>query len=379
MSYIVTNIFVFFVPWGVSNFVLYEGVTTRRVALVVIAITVLLTISNLKISLRLNPVLFLQILLLIFTIYPIFYLNEVSLFLSMILGGLIFNLLLLVQSRYFVLNKLNISFFAVSLFSLSCIAFYPVVFILFNNGVADIRSDLLGQISVNSFGNYNFCIIFSSIFTLRYCSLAPYNRLLLYFAVLISLLCIAVTLSRQNALLVFVLFFLINFHGSFFIGSIRFLITTIGFFVSYSNDFLPVFLLQLLNRFSRIVDGGDGSQSQRIDQIYKIFEVLDDHPFGVGVGYFFTYATDRTLIVTESSYLDFFVGMGIFSVFFFALLSLLLFSIYRISNYKFMVGSFITCFLLASIFNEMLHEPMFWIMLLSIYILGKKHFIASRL
>lgn len=373
ISRVVTNTLAFFVPWAVVNFSLCGGLTTRRLSLIVVFLTSLLAIVDGKTSpLRFNPIFSLQLILLVFTAYPLLYIDDVSLFLPMILGGSVFNLLLLIQHRYFDVNQLNIKCFVTSLFILACIGLYPILLTAFTYGFGDMRTELKTQFSLNSFGNFNFCLIFASIFTLKFSKLTILERIALVFVVLVAVFCIAVTLSRQNASLVLILILLVGLYDSIFKISRNIIVGVIGIILLDYLNLIPVFFLQMINRFSRIITGGDSSQSQRVDQIQKVFEVLNDNPTGIGIGYFFTKATDRSLKVTESSYLDFIVGMGIFSIPFFLIFIVLLITMYRMSAYKIMVLSFIVCFSFAALFNEVLHEPMFWIMLLCISALEKK-------
>ena len=369
---VITNTLAFFVPWAVVNFSLFGYVTTRRFALAIVSITALLAIVDGKTSVfRFNPIFFLQLILLVFTVYPLLYLDEFSLFLPMILGGVVFNLLLLAQHRYFDINQLKLSYFIASLLILACIGLSPILLTAISYGLGDMRAELKTQFSLNSFGNFNFCLIFASVFTFKLANITNREKLILLFVILIAIISIAVTLSRQNAILVLLLVFVVSLYDSMFKVLRNIFFGALGVVLLIILDFIPVFILQMINRFSHIFDGMDSSQNQRVDQIQKVFEVLADHPMGIGIGYFFTEVTDRSLKVTESSYLDFIVGMGGLSIPFLAMLSMLLIMLYRMSTHKVMVVSFIVCFLFASLFNEVLHEPMFWIMLLSISTLEK--------
>jgi hypothetical protein len=374
MNKLITNLLVFFVPWGVVNFSLFGFGTTRRLALAIISFGAFISLFNFfRFTLRFNLILVLQAFLLFFTVYPLFVTSEMSLYLPMILGGFIFNLLLVMQYRYFDFRHVNISYFAVSLFILVSIGFIPILLMVYNYGFGDMRNELKNIFSLNSFGNYNFALIFTSYFLLRSRFLNKFQRLLLYYVLIISTISIAVTLSRQNASLVILLLLVSSMFDSFFSLLKKITLSTVSIAMLLYLDWIPNFILQLLNRFTRIIDGGDSSQNQRFEQISKVLEVVSDHPAGIGVGYFYTYVNDRSLKVTESSYLDFMVGMGLYVVLYFSFFVYVLLRLYASSGNKVVVFSFIACFLFAALFNEVLHEPMFWIMLLVMSKLTSKY------
>lgn len=352
----------FFSPFIISNFQIFDVMTTRKLALALFFIAMPFAVR------KINKVGYYIILLSSFLIINLLFhnfQNERLLFASALYGSFISIFIAVLYFKYFYLSLNNLNYF---MFSLICLLLISANFFVSQaNAVIgeNLRGELTGLISINSYSTYNLlafcmCLIgvdFSEKRFSKFLFLVISGAFLIMSWILLSrqvifasvvAICLFIGVKRSFILIAFCLIVVVNF-------------------VDDLNLLQDIFM-----RFEKIFDA-DGSTTQRFLLIDDALKAFLNNPFGYGPGASIdipSLAISNSWRVFESWYLELVVGYGIVGVVF--LVFYLYFSIEIIKSSKRSFKSLSATFMIIFLANEFGYDSSF-ALISTLFIIKKIH------
>ncbi len=300
---------IFFIPFIVANFEIISFLTTRKLGVFALLITIPFALQYLAVrALIVNAVAATICLHLAF--YNIN--GDRFLFASAIYGSCISIFIVSVLHKYLHNAKEVINYLFFSICTLITISFFSLSSTLDILTSNNLRVDLKDMLSINSYSTYNLLCFSMCLIGIDF-SKNKYQKILFGLAGIVALGLSCILISRQ-VIATAAVAILIYIGVKNFIALFLFVFIVIYNYLEEINLIGDIYL-----RFEKIFEG-DGSTSQRLGVIGDAVNAFKLNPFGYGPGASLdipSLASSNSWGVFESWYLEIFVAYGIFSIIFF--------------------------------------------------------------